>query len=118
MVLLEGGQLLPIRSPCPGFLLPEAAAILATRSPGEGPGRSRSQTKDPGPRPGQGGSRGHPGAQERALNLLFHAYQAIWKESRSCAGGAIGGLGDLPNKHETADLRESGKSAVFALWGP
>ncbi len=53
--------------------LPEAA-ILATRNPGEGPGRSRSRTKDPGPRPGQGGSRGHPGAQERALNLLFHAY--------------------------------------------
>ena len=27
VVLLEGGQLLPIRSPCPGSLLPEAVTI-------------------------------------------------------------------------------------------
>ena len=44
--------------------------------------------------------------------------QAIWNKSRSCAERRNRGLGDLPNKHETADLRESGKSAVFALWGP
>ena len=44
--------------------------------------------------------------------------QAIWTKSRSCAGRRNRGLGDLPNKHETADFRASGKTAVFASWGP
>ena len=37
------------------------AAILTARSPGEGPGHSRSQENDPEPRPGPGGRRGHHG---------------------------------------------------------
>ena len=47
--------------------------------------------------------------------MHIQSFSAIWNKSRSCAGWRNRGLGVLPNKHETADPRGSGKSAVFAL---
>ena len=55
--------LLPIqvsRSPRPGSLLPEAA-ILTARSPGEGPGHSRSQGRTQGPGQGREAAGAHRG---------------------------------------------------------
>ena len=49
------------------------------------------------------------------LPMHLQSFSASWNKSRSCAGWRNRGLGVLPNKHETADPRGSGKSAVFAL---
>ena len=69
-----GRQLLPIRVSRSIILAPRllpVAAILAARSPGEGPGRSRSQGKDPAPRTEPGGSRGPQWPRWRAAGLPF-----------------------------------------------